>query len=250
MTPVRTGQKWSERHINAVRAAAPSVPPFSSHQQDELWHQIASAAVPKAPRVRRWKAAVAGVVAACALGVAGAAAANVFSAHTGKFATDAEDLELAGPGERLNPQGSDFAVVLDEATRDINFPSAQSRDRALAWEVEDWSDEPDALVSTGALRLWTAGHALCSWSDVWARALRTGDTEAKARAAGVILAARAWPSIADIDTDLAHQSEAAWLPDLQRAVRAEDTAAATTALGSNGACMPGLAPELGLGRRW
>lgn len=191
---------------------------------------------------------VAGVLAAGVLGVAGAAAANVITAHTGKGPVDAEDARLGGPGERLNPQAPDFAKVLDRATTDIQFPSPQARAQALSWEVQDLSDEADVRVSTGAARLWMAGHALCSWSDTWAQGIRTGNAATQQRATDVILRARGWSAIADTDAGL--DEEAAWIPALEKAVRTQDASAATVALGSNGACMPGLAPELGLGRRW
>ena len=253
MAPRTSEQVWSERHRSAVRETAPEVPDLGEAEQNALWHRIEAAAlVPRSSRRPRRKAVVAGAVAVVAIGFAGAAAAGVISAHTGRGPTDAEDIELGGPGERLNPAAPDFATVLDEATVDIRFPSAASRNRSLAWEVEDLSDESDALVSTGALRLWMAGHALCSWSDVWAVALKSGDTAAQARAAGMILGARYWPAIADTDGEPGNQSEAAWLPALERAVEDEDPSAAKVALGGNGTlpCMPGLAPALGLGKQW
>lgn len=216
MTARNSGQGWSERHSSAVRETAPEVPAFTASEQFALWQRVEDAATPLgARRARRWKAVVAGVVAVGALGFAGAAYANVLSAHTGRGPVDAEDLELGGPGERLNPGAPDFAAVLDKMTADIRFPSTQSRDSALSWEVEDLYDEGPGSVSTGALRLWVAGHALCSWSDTWAVAVRTGDAAMQERVAEVILGARSWPAIADIDSELANQSEAAWLPGLE-----------------------------------
>lgn len=236
---------WSKQHRTAIRETAPAVPPFSASEQDALWQQIQqSAATARPRRPRRWRTVIAGAVALGAVGVAGAAAANVISAHSGKGPSDAEDIELGGPGERLIPSAPDFAAVLDKISNDIRFPSAQSRDRAVAWEVDDLSDEQGAIVSTGALRYWMAGHSLCAWSDTWAVALRTGDTATERRAASVILEARDWPAITAIDGDLLE--EAAWVPRLEQAIRTEDLPAATSALLGQ-PCMPGLAPELGLG---
>lgn len=254
MTPRHGDHDWSDHHRVAVRDAAPEVPELTEGQQDALWQRVRAADDP-APRPRRprWKTVVAGLVAAGLVGVAGAAAGNVFSAHTGKLPTDAEDVELGGPGERLNPQAPDFAAVLDEVTADVRFPSTRSRDSALSWEVDDLVDPPSeepVFVSTGAVRLWMSGHALCAWSNTWAVALHTDDDDAAERAAQVILGAHAWPSITDTDPDQAHESEFAWLPDLERAVRAHDPLAAKRALRTNGSCLPGLAPELGLGKRW
>jgi hypothetical protein len=247
------GPEWSERHRSAVRDAAPEVPAFTAAEEAACWQRVEVAGAAPRARRARWRGVVAGVVAVGVVGVGGAATAGVFSAHTGRGPADAEDIELGGPGERLDPRAPDFAGVLDEETRDITFPSAQARESALSWEVADnagpESDEP-TLVSVGALRLWMAGHALCSWSNTWAVALRDGDTATEQQAAGVILGARHWRSVTDTDPDLANESEFAWLPDLERAVRSDDPAGAKRALAPHGACMPGLAPELGLGRRW
>lgn len=250
MAPRNGDQGWSERHGSLVREAAPEIPGFTEGEQIALWHHIETTATTPGAGRSRWKAVVAGIVAVGVVGVGGAATAGVISAHTGKGPVDAEDVELGGPGERLNPAAPDFAAVVDEVTTDIRFPSAQSRDRALSWEVEDLSsDKEPASVSTGALRLWTAGHALCSWSNTWAVALRTGDTATEKQAAEVILGARNWPSITDTDPDIANESEFAWLPDLEQAIQSDDRLAAKNALDGHGACMPGLAPELGLGKR-
>jgi len=251
MAPTSNSRDWSERLGTAVRDAAPEVPEFTTGEQLALWQQINATTPTPTVRRGRWKTAAAGMVAVVAIGGAGAATASVLSAHTGQGPVDADDAELGGPGERLNPGASDFAAVVEEATTDIRFPSAQSRDQALSWETEDLSsDEDPASVSTGALRLWTAGHALCSWSNTWAVALRTGDEATENRAAAVILSAGGWRSITDTDPDQADESEFAWLPDLERAVRRDDRSAAKDALDDHGACMPGLAPELGLGKRW
>ncbi|WP_460819980.1 hypothetical protein [Nocardioides korecus] len=221
---------------------------MSADARAELWLGV-EAAVPHAKAQRHgWRTAAISVVAALTLGGVGTATAAVWSAHTGRQASDAEELELGGPGERLDPTAPDFATVLAATTADIRFPTRQSHARALAWETDDLSSDPEpAVVSTGALRLWTAGHALCAWSNTWAVALRSDDDQGASRAAAVILGARTWSSIRDTDPELSDQSEFAWLPRLERAVRASDPAAARAALIGNGSCLPGLAPELGLG---
>ncbi len=242
---------WSERHRSAVRDSAPEVPVVTAGEQRALWHRIEVSATP--PEVRRasWKSVAAGVVAVVAVGGVGAATANVLSARTGTFPVDAEDVELGGPGERLDPGAPDFAAIVEDVTTDIRFPSTASRERALSWEIESLSsDKNPALVSTGALRLWTAGHALCSWSNTWAAALRNNDAAIESQAAVVVLGARHWPSITDTDPDLANESEFDWLPGLEEAIRSQDPATARDALDGHGACLPGLAPELGLGKRW
>jgi len=251
MAPRIGNPEWTERHSVAVRDAAPDVPAFPECEQALLWRHIEGAvtgpAAERAPRRTRWKAVAAGFAVAGIVGVAGAATGGVLSAHTGKGPVDAEDARLGGPGERLDPAAGDFASALDQVTEDIRFPSAQSRERALSWEVEDQAGTVDTTVSTGALRLWMAGHALCSWTNTWAAAQRAGDRATQQEAAGVILAARNWPAITDTDPTMAGESEFAWLPELEQAVEVGDRSAARHALRPNASCMPGLAPELGMG---
>ncbi|KQW52770.1 hypothetical protein ASC77_00140 [Nocardioides sp. Root1257] len=253
MTPTGSDRDWSDHHGTVIREAAPDVPEWTEAEREALWQRVDAADPTPAVRRRRWRPAVAGaVVVLLGVGVAGAAAGNVFSAHTGRGPADAEDVELGGPGERLDPRAPDFAAVIDDLTTDIRFPTAKSRAGALSWDVDNYAGDRSggSTVSTGAVRLWVAGHALCAWSDTWAVALRTGDRAGEERAADVVLDARTWPSITDTDPDLANDSEFAWLPHLEQAVRTDDPAAARAALRGNQSCMPGLAPELGLGKRW
>ncbi|UFN43550.1 hypothetical protein [Nocardioides okcheonensis] len=247
MVDGRTSGEWADGHAEAVRRSAPEVPAFSQNERDAVWHRVSTTAPDPRPR-HRWRATVVAVVAACAVGTAGAATAGLFGAHTGRVPTDAEDLELGGPGERLDPAAPDFAEVVDEVTSDIEFPSASSRARAVAWQVDDLSDS-GALVSEGALRLWVSGNALCAWSNEWAAAAREEDTATLEAAARVIREARSWPAITDTDPDLAGDSEFSWLPALEQAVSDGDTDAARAPLHDHGACLPGLAPALGLGPR-
>jgi hypothetical protein len=195
---------------------------------------------------------MAGAVALGVVGFAGVAAADVMGAFTGRGPSDAEDVRLGGPGERLDTSASDFADAVDVVTADIMFPSEAARESAVSWQAQSWdgvSSEP-TFVSTGAIRLWTAGNAVCAWSNVWAGAVRGDDEAAASEAATVILGARRWTAITDTDPKMSGESEFSWLPALEDAVRNEDFMAARRSLAGHGACMPGLAPELGLGKRW
>ena len=128
----------------------------------------------------------------------------------------------------------------------------QARERALSWEIESLvpirREEP-SLVSTGAVRLWMAGHALCSWSDVWAGAVRTGDS----RGGGA--GGRRDPRGAHLAVDHRHRSGARpaspsshWLPDLEQAVRSDDLAAAEAALGPQPVLPAGTRARAGTGQ--
>lgn len=246
---------WSAELGQAVRDAAPELPALTARESEELWQRIVTTTTAP-PRSRsRWKAVVASLIAVGSIGVAGAATAGVFSAHTGRGAIDSEDAELGGPGERLDPAAPDFAAVLDEVTSDITFPTTGDRQRSLSWWVADLradatADDESAIVSVGALRLWVSGNALCSWTNTWAAARRDRDAAAAERAADVILGSRTWPAISDTDPDLADDSEFAWLPDLTRAVRGDAPAQAQSVLETSSACRPGLSSRSGSGTPW
>lgn len=237
---------WVSR---VVREGAPEVPTLSPAEKAALWQRIDVVPMPvKRQRFRSRRVMAAAVVAALAVGGAGVATGAVFSAHTGVGPSDAEDLHLGGPGERLDPSAPDFADVVEEISKDIPFPSGETRQRALAFEVNNFPGESGPIVSTGAIRLWMAGHALCAWSDSWATALHEGDVEARDAASEVVLTARTWPAITDTDPDMADQSEFAWLPDLERAIEMGRPRAARQALFGNSACMPdGITTASGLG---
>lgn len=246
----RNDLSYWESVSRTVREAAPETPQFTATEKSALWQRIEEQPASTPRRRRSPRMIVAGTLAAFAIGGAGVATAAVYSAHTGIGPADAEDLELGGPGERLDPTAPDFAHVLDEITRDIQFPSDETRRRSLEFEASDLDETPGPSVSTGALRLWMSGHALCSWTDQWAVALRSGDDDAQAEAAKVILSARTWPSITDTDPELANESEFAWLPSLEQAIEEERPQGAREALFSNGSCMPdGLTSPGGLGAR-
>ncbi|WP_323794452.1 hypothetical protein [Nocardioides sp.] len=248
----KNGQEWLGSHSEAVRSAAPDVPAFAEGEKVAIWQQIEATATSPATRPTRRKAAAAAVAALAAVGVAGAATAGVISAHTGQFPVDAEDVELGGPGERLDPSAPDFPLVVADVTGDIRFPSDETHDLAVSWEVENYATKrANSRVASGQIRLWTAGNAVCAWSDLWAKSLRVADEPTEEEAASVILEARAWTAITDTDSSFANDSEFAWLPDLERAIRSHDASAAREALRGHQACLPpGLAPELGLDDQW
>ena len=251
-TPDTDDGNWSQRHGAAVREAAPQVPELASDELDVLWRQIQAQSALRTPRRSRLRSVVAGTVVVGVVGVSGVAAADVMGAFTGRGPSDAEDARLGGPGERLDPSAPDFASAVDQVTADIDFPSEETRESAVSWQAQDLSgtaSEP-TYVSTGAVRLWTAGNALCAWSNAWAEALHDDNAAAADKAATVILEAHRWTAITDTDPVMSGESEFSWLPTLEEAVRDQDLAAARRSLTGHGACMPGLAPELGLGKRW
>jgi hypothetical protein len=199
--------RWTDEHDRLLAAAAPPVPPAGEAELDRVWGRVSGRLTDDAPRRRRriprlWIASVA-LIGAASLGTSGLAAANLFSAHTGQGPSDAEDLRLGGPGEKLDPAGPDFAEVIDEATTDIPFPTAASRAVALRHQVDDAQrhhPKPHReAVSTGSIRAWVADAAVCAWSNQWAAATRSGDKAARDSAISALRQAPSWPSVTDVD---------------------------------------------------
>lgn len=195
--------KWTDQHSRLVREARPHA---SDMDLDQTWVVVRRAVDAPVPPVRstlsraRSKLMVGAAVAAAVAGLSGVAVAAVFTARTGEFPRDAEGLRLGGPGEILDPAASDFREVIDEETRDIVFPNRDARAVSINEHVRDLSrGSQPARVTTGALRAWTAEHAVCAWSNEWVTAIRTGDTAGQARAASMLVSAQDWPAVTAID---------------------------------------------------
>lgn len=195
---------WTEEHARLVGAAAPVVEPAGDADIDRVWNRIADDIGDARPRRRRrLRMAVGAGVVAAVVGASGFAAADIFSAHTGRGPSDAEDLLLGGPGEKLDPAGADFAAAVSEETEGIPFPSEAARQRTVDfWTADLTRDHPaprTSAVSTGALRAWMASDAVCFWANEWAAATRHDDDSARSEAVGMIDAADTWPAVTDID---------------------------------------------------
>jgi hypothetical protein len=193
---------WTDEHARLLASAAPH---FNEDVDlDRVWMRVTAEAAGEArPSTSRrsLRVAVAGV-AVVAVGVSGIAAAEFISARTGHGPTDAEDLRLGGPGEKLDPSGADFRDVLLEETADIPFPSAAARQVSIEEHVRDLQgnadpDEP-TMVATGAVRAWTAVHAVCAWADEWV-VTAGSDAVRHDEAALMLVEARGWPAITDVD---------------------------------------------------
>lgn len=262
---------WTDEHSEAILAAAPPVPDASSQELDQTWAMVqARLPVTEIPRRRRVRVLISVGVAAATLTVGGVAAASVWSAHTGRFASDAEDARLGGPGERLDSAAPDYGTVIAKLTRDIPFPSNTAREISRQALVDDGQrDVSDpVLVSTGAMRLWTAQASVCAWADEWAAATNAGDVSARARATRMLDDAVTWPAVTDVDpkqvikfqektvTDektgrtatrkvVVDNTEAGYLPLVREAAHGTSVDAMGSVLAYwAGNCVPALFPDL------
>lgn len=260
---------WTEEHDRLMVDAAPPFPEASDAELARVWNRVASAVEgdTKSPR-RRGRVVVGAVVAAVVLGTSGIAAAEFYSAHTGKGPVDAEDLRLGGPGERLDPAAPDYGKVIAEETADIPFPSLETREFAVQDQVHDarFAVPGSERASVGAIRAWVADAALCAWSNQWAAANRDGNAADRAEAVGMIQAAPTWPAVVALDPDpysrmktmdvtddegnthtehYRDESQFYYLGALGKAVQGQDLDTVAELLAdNNGYCRPELVPDL------
>lgn len=186
-----------------IAASRPDVPDPADADITRVWNRVEVALDATPVRRRRLKVVLGAGVAAVVLGSTGVAAAGIYSARTGEGHGDAEDLALGGPGERLDPAGTDFRVVVAEEAADIPFPSVGVREETIDfWTADLTRDNPlpgTSGVSTGALRAWIAQDAICSWANQWAASTRSRDAAARAEAISMIDAADTWPAVKALD---------------------------------------------------
>jgi hypothetical protein len=137
-------------------------------------------------------------IAVALLGATAGAATVVWSAHTGRYPTEAE-VAVGGPGEALDPAAPDFRAVALDLAADIPYPAGYGawRDYLISREVDTASD--GVLESTGALHGWFAASGFCAWVQTWRQADQAGDPARAGKAAQVIAQAPAWTAVTDED---------------------------------------------------
>lgn len=258
---------WTDHHADLLAEAAPTIRPATEAELTRSYERVAPLTV-AADRPRRARVAVAAVVAGTLIGAAGAAAADRFTARTGQGPSDAEDLRLGGPGEKLDLSAPDLGDVLAEESTDIPFASDAARRLSLRIQVQHNAVAPGSepeFASTGAFRGWIAQDAVCSWVNQWARATRTGDGAGRAEAISMIQGAPRWDAVVQLDpepysrwqTREVTDGERTWteryldtshfyyLGELGETVQGTDPAAVAAVLVGNGAgCDEPLVPDL------
>lgn len=261
---------WTDAHERLVADTEPSVAESSAPEIARVWSEVAEIveSEPQPRRRYRLRAGIAAGVGAVVLGTSGLAVAEHYTAHTGRGPVDAEDLRLGGPGEKLALAAPDYGDVVAEETADIPFPDRASREFAVQDQVHDARFAgTDEFVSTGAVRAWVADQALCSWSNQWAVATRSGDEAARTEAIDMIQAAPSWPAVVALDphpfrrwetqqVDDGHgnvtteryrdESQFYYLAELGQAVEGREVGAVAHVLAANnGYCRaPGNVPDL------
>ena len=192
---------WTVDHDRLLDETSPGHVEVDEVTLDRVWHRVATGVTDGRPRRRRRRVAAGLAIGAVVLGTSGLAAADLYTAHTGKGPVDSEDARLGGPGERLDPAAPDYEAVVTQVTRDIPFPTAAARTFAVRDQVNDakYATPGGERVAVGAIRAWVSDASVCSWSNQWAAATRDGDHAARAEAIRVIGQAPGWPAVRAID---------------------------------------------------
>ena len=260
---------WTAEHDRLLRRAVPVVAEPLAVEVDRVWNRVSAVVADVGPsRRRRRRITAAFAIGAAVLGTSSFAAADLYTAHTGKGPIDAEDVRLAGPGERLDPAAPDYGAVVSQETKDIPFPTAAARGFAVRDQVRDARDATprNERVAVGALRGYVADAALCAWSNQWAVATRDHAASARAESIRVIRQAPTWPAVTALDphpysrtqtlraTDalgststrkFRDNSQFYYLAELGEAVGGTDPQAVAEVLAeNNGYCRAGLVPDL------
>lgn len=192
---------WTTKHDQLLRDSAPEISGSSEAELTRIWNRVDTGQRVEAPRRRRSRLVVGAAAAAAVLATSAVAAADLYSAHTGRGPIDAEDLRLGGPGERLDFGAPDFAEAVTALVDDIPFPSDAAREAAIQVQLDDHAGARPGtgLVSSGALRAWLADSAICTWGNQWAAATEADDRDLRAEAIEMIQEAPTWPAVTAID---------------------------------------------------
>lgn len=257
---------WTEEHDRLLNGAVPDVRLPTDAEVGRIWGRVGtSTSEDRQPGRRRVRVVIGSVVAAAVLGTSAVATAQFYSSRTGAGPIDAEDRRLGGPGERLDPTGDDYGLVVAEVTQDIPFPDAVSREIATRNQVRD-AQGASGITSTGALRAWVADAAVCAWANQWAAATRDGDATGRAESIEAILGSPSWPAVHDIDPEPANPlttmdvlnengtttterfrepTQFYYLGPLGDAVQGREIALVANLLAeNNGYCSAGLVPDI------
>jgi hypothetical protein len=211
-------------------------------------------------RWRRWLAmprgiAVVGVAVVAAGGLA--AAATVFvNARTGLYPKHRWEVKAGGPGQYLNPAGTNFRQVARQVSSDIPYPAGYGDWRN--WQITLDTSQPSpscptrsrtrcaVLLSTGALRGSIATDAFCAWLVDWRQAKQSGNATDAAHAGLAISQAPSWKAVVALDphpyaippyTGTHPMSQFGWLLPYRHAVLAGDLSSVNQMLGAHfGAC--------------
>lgn len=188
---------WTEEYARLVRHARPDIEPVHRADLDKAWVGIARSMKQTPIRPRRRLRIIAGAGVAAIIGIGGVAAADMFSAHTGTY-NQGWEIGAGGPGEVLEPRAPDYGSVIHEVVADVPFPDQEARD--ISWATQK-RESKGGVLSTGALRGFTADDAICSWANAWAAATTGGDQTGRQAAIAALDDAATWPAVTDMDAE-------------------------------------------------
>jgi hypothetical protein len=235
---------WSRVHASIGEDGATT---FDDDVQERRLNLIADREM--AARRRRRATRLASVALTVAVAGGGTAvAADFIATRTGEH-TSGWDVDAAGPGELLNPGGTDRRQVFEEVTADIPFAPGYEAQRA--WALDFFPVESDSRITEGSLRSWMARNAVCTWGDAWVSADNAGDVPARTAVTTTLAEAVSWEAIRTSDFPDAvitetgeHRSYNGWVPALAEAAGAGNRQAVLEVVAHSYGCSPDVLPVI------
>jgi hypothetical protein len=213
----------------------------------------------RAPR----RLAVVGVLVLSASGAAAAASGVFVNANTHTYATRSDLRNGQGPGEFLNPAGTNYTQVVrkDSVRAGISFPTGRFDWRNLVLRetrisntcriksrIEQRGSSPDCprvTRSTGTQNAEIAEYAIEAWILEWRHAKLTHDTVAARQAAAVIAKVPRWRAIVEFKRSAMYEETFFWIQPFVKAVATGSVAKVDHLIGSTVGVYdgPGNSPE-------
>jgi hypothetical protein len=207
------------------------------------------------PRTRRLlrtprSLALAAVLVLCATGAAAAASGVFVNANTHTYAKRSDLRQGMGPGEFLNPAGTNYTQVVkkDSVRAGISFPTGRFDWRNLVLKetrlpntcrtksgIEQRGSSPECprvQTSTGSLNAEIARYAIEAWILEWRHAKLTHNAVAVRRAAAVIAKAPRWRAVVEFKRSAMYEEVFFWLPPFVKAVATGSVAKVDQLIGS------------------
>jgi hypothetical protein len=207
------------------------------------------------PRRRRLvrtprRLALVGVLVLGASGIAAAASGVFVNANTHTYAKRSDLHHGQGPGEFLNPAGTNYTHVVkkDSVRAGISFPTGRFDWRNLVLKetrlpttcrtksgIEERGSSPECprqVMSTGTLNSEIAQYAFIAWVLEWRHAKLTHDSVAARQAAAVIAKVPRWKAIIEFKRSAMYEEDLFWIQPFVNAVATGSVAKVDQLIGS------------------
>jgi hypothetical protein len=225
---------------------------------DEAGRRILRSAAEEQPQPRARRLlrtprhlALVGVLVLGASGAAAAASGLFVNANTHTYAQRSDLRHGQGPGEFLNPSGTNYTQVVkkDSMRAGISFPTGRFDWRNFVLKrtrlpttcrtksgIEQRGSSPECprlQMSTGTLNSEIAQYAIEAWILEWRHAKLTHNAVAARQAAAVIATIPHWRAVTDFKRSAMYEEEDFWIQPFVNAVATGSVANVDQLIGSN-----------------